>query len=279
MSVPTDLPVRNTDRPDSPACIDPFVQQWVAATNGNLYIPLINKLTRYPIPRWPGKNSLPRGGLLLDIGCGWGRWMIAAGRAGYRPVGIDVRLEPLQAARRLMQAQGLQCHVVVADLSALPFRSGSFDYVFSYSVIQHAHKRKAASCIADVSRVLKKEATCLIELPLKYGLTNVRHLRKSVHEQTGFDSWVVRYYTWNELKQLFGRVFGSCQISCDCFCGIGVRPEDIDLLPWKYKPVVIASTALKAIARAIPLFIRLSDSVFIECHKTVPGARGDDRFQ
>jgi hypothetical protein len=30
--------------------VDAYVQRWIAGTNGNLYVPLINKLPRYPIP-------------------------------------------------------------------------------------------------------------------------------------------------------------------------------------------------------------------------------------
>jgi ubiquinone/menaquinone biosynthesis C-methylase UbiE len=216
---------------------------------------------------WPKLGQSANAGLLLDIGCGWGRWMVAAGREGFRPVGVDVKLEPLQASRRVMRTHGIAGHLVVADLAALPFRDGTFDCVFSYSVIQHAHKQKAASCLADIRRVLKDEGACLVELPLKYGLTNIRHLLKSNHEQNDQKSWVVRYYTPRELKQLFGRVFGNLQLSCDCFCGIGVRLEDIDLLPWRYKPIVIASTVLRWVTRVCPPFVRFSDSVFIEARK------------
>src|ERR1700682_3319081 len=93
--------------------VDGFVQRWVAGTNGNLYVPLINKLSRYPIPTWPTEGMRGTGGLLLDVGCGWGRWMVAAARAGYRPVGIDIKLEPLQAARRVMEVHNVKGHLVI----------------------------------------------------------------------------------------------------------------------------------------------------------------------
>ena len=166
-----------------------------------------------------------------------------------------------------MKAHDVKAYVVVADLAALPFRGEAFDLVFSYSVIQHAHKRKAAECIREVKRVLKDECSCLIELPLKYGLTNLRYLLKGQTDQDNPESWVVRYYTWRELTELFGRIFGNIKVRSDCFCGIGVRPEDIDLLPWKYKPVVIASSILTWVARLFPLFTRMSDSVFVHARK------------
>jgi len=114
---------------------------------------------------------------------------------------------------------------------------------------------------------LKDGGNCLIELPLKYGLTNVRHLLKGPTDQDNPESWVVRYYTWRELTELFGLVFGNIKVRSDCFFGIGVRPEDIDLLPWKYKPVVIASSILTWVARLFPPFRRMSDSVFVQARK------------
>ena len=242
--------------------VDAYVQRWVAGTNGNLYVPLINRLPRYPIPVWPSGTVHSRSNLLLDVGCGWGRWMISAARAGYRPVGVDVKLDALQAARRVMKAHNIEGYVVVADLAALPFRNGAFDCVFSYSVVQHVHKSKAAAFVAELARVLKHNGSSLIEFPLRHGLTNFRHFF-SKSEEDDPDSWCVRYYGWRELKELFGGLFRNVRITTDCFCGIGVRPEDMDLLPWKYRPVVIVSEVLKFMTRLFPAFARLSDSVFV----------------
>jgi SAM-dependent methyltransferase len=247
--------------------VDEFVQSSIAGTNGNLYIPLINRLTRYTIPGWPTETTGRIGGLLLDIGCGWGRWMIAAARAGFEPVGIDIKIESLQAARRVMKAHNVKGHVVLADLTALPFRTGAFDGAFSYSAIQHVSKQRAAACVAEAKRVIKNDSTCLIQLPLKHGLTNVRRLLKRSEGETDTDSWAVRYYSWGELRNLFCGTFGNMRVWSDCFCGIGVRPEDIDLLPWRYQIVVVASQILKQCTRVFPPFTRLSDAVFVETRK------------
>jgi 2-polyprenyl-3-methyl-5-hydroxy-6-metoxy-1,4-benzoquinol methylase len=75
-----------------------IVQQQVAATNGIHYVNSIGTLTEYPIPEIPvepdGKNNL-----LLDIGCGWGRWLTAASSKNFITVGIDIRLEFCEVAR------------------------------------------------------------------------------------------------------------------------------------------------------------------------------------
>src|SRR5207249_975449 len=141
--------------------VDPYVQAAVAETNGRLYRPLVNRLRRYPIPACP----LPRraGALLLDVGCGWGRWMVSAGRNGYVPVGVDVKLDALAAARRVLAEHGLRGHVVVADLGRLPFRPGVFDAAFSYSAIQHADRARARQCVEEIHRVLGDGGSCMLE--------------------------------------------------------------------------------------------------------------------
>jgi hypothetical protein len=120
--------------------------------------------------------------------------------------------------------------------------------------------------VAEVARVLKQNGAALVEFPLSHGLTNFRHLLND-KEGDDPDSWCVRYYRWQELKALFGTFFGSVRLAPDCFCGIGVRGEDIDLMPWKYKPVVAVSEVLKFVARVFPAFARLSDSVFVSSRK------------
>ncbi|HRO41281.1 MAG TPA: hypothetical protein PL009_00500 [Flavipsychrobacter sp.] len=55
------------------------IQLQVAATNGIHFIPSIGKLDEYPIPEIPIENSYNQD-LLLDIGCGWGRWLVASGK-------------------------------------------------------------------------------------------------------------------------------------------------------------------------------------------------------
>jgi SAM-dependent methyltransferase len=254
--------------------VDPYVQEWVAGTNGRLYVPLVHRLTRYPIPEWP----LPGAGrgLVLDVGCGWGRWMVSAGRRGYVPVGIDVKLEPLQAARRVLHAHGMRGYVVLADLAWLPFRDGAFDLVFSYSAIQHVDRVRARRCVEGLHRVLRDGGTCLLELPNRFGLGRLLRLQLTrAADDADPESWCVRYYSPAELRALVGDVFGTCDLRVDSFFGIGVQRSDLDILPWRGKAVVVMSETLKALARWIPLLSRLADSVYV--HAVRAGRAAGDR--
>src|SRR5690349_5246700 len=68
-----------------------IVQQQIAATNGFHYLDRIGKLKDYPVYRLP-VPEVRDNGLMLDIGCGWGRWLVAGSRRGFIPIGIDIRL-------------------------------------------------------------------------------------------------------------------------------------------------------------------------------------------
>ncbi len=86
----------------------------------------------YPIVR-----SIPRfvGKLVLDAGCGAGRFAEIALSLGAEVVAIDYSdaVDAAQANLGLTAA----LHVVQADLYQLPFRRGAFDYVYSLGVLQH----------------------------------------------------------------------------------------------------------------------------------------------
>ena len=85
----------------------------------------------------PLKDVLPRflkaGDLVLEAGCGAGRWMAHLLRSGYRCVGVDYSAEVLlHIGRRypyLVTAAG--------NVLGLPLQEGSFDAVLSSYVFEH----------------------------------------------------------------------------------------------------------------------------------------------
>ena len=246
--------------------VDPYVQKHVARTNGRLYQPLVNALPRYPIPKWPFPIAAKGTEVSLDIGCGWGRWLVSAANAGYLPIGVDIQTERLQAARRVLAQHQTRGYVVAADMQRLPFRSGVFDKVFSYSVLQHAHRTRCMACINEIFRLLLPGGQCCLEFPVSHGLANWRfQFRRQRTDDP--ESWDVRYYSRRELRDMAQPVFDGVHLEPDCFLGIGVRPEDMDMLPLKYKAVVVASEVLKAIAHRVPIVQWLSDSVYVRGRK------------
>lgn len=85
-------------------------------------------------------------GRVLDLGCGGG-WRFYK-RIG-PVVGVDLSLGSLRAAREVYD------EVVSASLTALPFATGSFDFVVSSDVLGHVRCEEKDAVLAEIRRVLK----------------------------------------------------------------------------------------------------------------------------
>ena len=93
----------------------------------------------------------PRGGLVLDCGCGYGRTTAEVAAAGWRAVGVDPSARMLERARR--EHPGLA--LVRAAPGPLPFRDGSFDAATLFAVLTCIPEDAAQSAIvAELRRVL-----------------------------------------------------------------------------------------------------------------------------
>jgi ubiquinone/menaquinone biosynthesis C-methylase UbiE/uncharacterized protein YbaR (Trm112 family) len=240
--------------------IDEFVQAEVPYTSGNLYFSVQHKLTRYPIPETrlvPGNGER-----LLDIGCNWGRWSIAAAKKGYRTIGIDPNLDAVLAARRVSRQLGVDPDFVVGDARYLPFLDNAFDTVFSYGVFQHFSKDNTRTSLDEVARVLKPNGNTLMQMPNKYGIRQYQQYRRRGYtEGEAFD---VRYWTPSELMKTFESKFGKTKMTTDCYFGLGIQPSDADLLPFRYKTVVYSSEIMRWFSTVFTPLTKVADSVYLE---------------
>jgi len=240
--------------------IDAHVRDSLIKTHGNLYRGA--RLTRYPVPPFP----LPGGDgrTLLDIGCNWGRWTIAAARAGWRPTGIDLAKKSVGAARRVAEQLGVEAEYVVGDARELPFGDESFDAVFSYSVLQHLAKEDVPRAVAEVRRVLRPGGVVWVEMPNARGALNlVRQARRGFSAGAGQD---VRYWTLAELRRTFGTI-GPVAVSADGFLTINPQTADLDLLRPRSRAVVRVSETLRRASERVPLLVRVADSVVVHARK------------
>jgi SAM-dependent methyltransferase len=91
------------------------------------------------------------GSLVLDAGCGMGRYLRVAAGAGARVVGLDLS-ESVRAAKDL--AAGLENVALVrGDLLQLPFAEGRFDHIYSLGVLDHTPDPRRA--FLGLARLLK----------------------------------------------------------------------------------------------------------------------------
>ncbi len=243
--------------------IDPVVSFLIGATNGIMYRSQIGNLKEYPIPGLPLPRS--QGESFLDIGCNWGRWCIAAERLGYKSVGIDPSLGAIMAARRVAQQLKAPIDYVVGDGRCLPFRSDSFDVVFSYSVLQHLSRENVEQTLAEINRVLKPNGRCLIQMAHKWGIRSIYHqASRGFREAHGFE---VRYWSVGDLKKSFRNAIGEPKVFVDCFFGLGLQKSDIQLMSLPKKCLIYMSEFLKKVSSRLSFFIYLADSLFVESWK------------
>lgn len=247
--------------------IDDFVNDWIVNTNGNLYWRVRGRLPRYPIPNWPfGRGE---GKTMLDIGCSWGRWCVAAAGAGFQPVGLDVHIDALAAANRVSKQLQAATDFICGDADILPVQSRSIDLVFSYSVLQHIEKARVRQAFREIARVLKPNGRCVIQLPNTLGPLSLLQQAKRGFREARTDSFEMRYWSRREIRDSFREAgLVDVQIHSDGFFSQNPQLSDLDLLAPSAKAIVIASYAGRKAADALPFLTRIADSLWIEAKLT-----------
>ena len=100
-------------------------------------------------------NYRLRGNRLLDIGCGCGEFVVAMSMDGYCAVGADVDGAELEVARALSHENNGAGFFVLIDGNTLPFKSGSFDVVTLFSVVEHMEDATLERMLFEVRRVCR----------------------------------------------------------------------------------------------------------------------------
>lgn len=250
-------------RAENGAVVDPVVAVLISATNGILYRDLIGKVAEFPLPELrlpPGE-----GWRLLDIGCSWGRWSVAAARKGYRPIGLDPSLGAVLAAKRMCARLGVAADFVVGDARFLPFRRSVFDNVFSYSVIQHFSKSDARRTLGELAHVLRPGGECLVQMPNVFGVRSAYHLaRRGFSEGRDFE---VRYWRPGELVEAFQAEVGASELSVDCYFGLGLQAADAPLMgPWRRRLIALSEWLRRRADTCLPLR-QVADSVYVKARR------------
>ncbi|MFZ3264136.1 MAG: methyltransferase domain-containing protein [Terriglobales bacterium] len=100
-----------------------------------------------------------QGKLVLDVGCGMGRFAEVATRWGARVVGIDLSAAAEVAAKNLKDREFVAFQ---ADVFALPFFPESFDVIYSVGVLHHTPDCEAA--VKTLDKYLKPGGTLAVWL-------------------------------------------------------------------------------------------------------------------
>jgi SAM-dependent methyltransferase len=99
-----------------------------------------------------------RGKVILDAGCGMGRYTRVAGQMGGEIIGVDLSQSILKAFQKTRDNPS--AHIVQGDLLNLPFRKQQFDIIYSLGVLHHTPDPRQAFC--NLSACLKEKGTMSI---------------------------------------------------------------------------------------------------------------------
>ena len=111
-----------------------FGFQWQIHARTQLDTAESNRSERAFIRRTGFRPEDLAGKLVLDVGCGMGRFADVATRWGAHVVGVDLSLAAEVAARNLAERNAT---ILQADVFRLPFAPESFDFIYSIGVLHH----------------------------------------------------------------------------------------------------------------------------------------------
>jgi SAM-dependent methyltransferase len=91
--------------------------------------------------RWAGKR-------VMELGCGAGSDLLRFAKAGARTTGIDLSPRSTSLAKTRLRIYNCQGNVLIADAEQLPFKTDSFDLVYSWGscIIHRIHNRPLKKC-------------------------------------------------------------------------------------------------------------------------------------
>jgi SAM-dependent methyltransferase len=131
------------------------------------------------VPALISALRLPRGGRILEIGCGRGI-ALPVFHSLLRPerlVGLDI--DPELVAAAVDYVDGLPIEVVHGDARDLPFEDNSFDLVVDFGTCYHIDD--PASAMREVGRVLRERGMFVHETPVSQHLAHpIRSLGRTL---------------------------------------------------------------------------------------------------
>ncbi len=104
------------------------------------------------MPELMGFNQFS-GASLLEIGCGMGTDLLQFARGGALCTGVDLTPRSVEITRHRFALYGQRGSLMISDGEKLPFKSNSFDVVYSNGVLHHTPDTEGA--INEVHRVLR----------------------------------------------------------------------------------------------------------------------------
>lgn len=107
------------------------------------------------------RNYSNKDSVVLEGGCGLGRWLFFLRRLGYKNlIGVDFITSPLD----IIKKHDKEITVMVGDVDSLPIEDSSVDFYLSMGVIEHIEDGPEKAFL-EAHRILTKEGIMIISVP------------------------------------------------------------------------------------------------------------------
>jgi len=110
----------------------------------------------------------------LDLGCGPGMLLAAAASRGVSGLGIDVSLEWLVVARRMVEEHGGRATLCAGFAESLPLPDASVPAIVSLDVIEHVADQRRY--LVEIDRIAADGATLALATPNRFSLAAEPHV-------------------------------------------------------------------------------------------------------
>lgn len=164
----------------------------------------LERREEYKIIR-PFLARMPRGGRILDAGCGLGEWTVMFAQQGFDAVGLDLSEPVVEKLKARFPAH----QFVRGDIRQTGFEAESFDACLSWGAFEH-FESGLGGCLAEARRILRPGGWLFISVPFD----NWRHILRDAGRLERWDEnydpdagyrQAQRFYQWRltrpELKR------------------------------------------------------------------------------
>lgn len=120
---------------------------------------------RYPSPELVtlvAAQLIPRGGVVLDVGCGSGNEALYLARCGYRVIGLDISEKALRIAKEKTADAKVAVDWRCGSALDIPVEDKSIDFVNDRGCCHHLREEDRFPYVKELSRILRPGARILL---------------------------------------------------------------------------------------------------------------------